>query len=107
MKPFETVSRRRFLVTSLAAAGAGLLTNSSVAAAAIPNPTAPRRGLQLAISSYSYWHMRGAKVTIETVIEKAAALGVAGVDVLHRQMDIPERAPLTAEHRAYLQTLKR
>jgi sugar phosphate isomerase/epimerase len=32
---------------------------------------------------------------------------VAGVDVLHRQMDMPERAPLTAEHRAYLQKLKR
>jgi L-ribulose-5-phosphate 3-epimerase len=29
------------------------------------------------------------------------------VDILHRQMDIPERAPLTPAHRAYLQKLKR
>ena len=44
---------------------------------------------------------------IETVIDKAAELGVEGVDILHRQMSIPEHAPLTAEHRAYLQRLKR
>ena len=100
------VSRRSFLTTSAALAGTGLLPTSPVVAqTATP---APRKGsVQLAISSYSYWHFRTAKVSIETVIEKAAALGVAGVDVLHRQMEIPERAPLTAEHRAYLQKLKR
>ena len=38
---------------------------------------------------------------------EAAALGVAGVDVLHRQMDIPEKEPLTGEHRAYLAKLRR
>ncbi len=63
--------------------------------------------IQLAISSYSYWHFRTAKVSIETVIEKTAALGVPGVDILHRQMDIPEKEPLTAAHRSYLQRLKR
>jgi sugar phosphate isomerase/epimerase len=46
-------------------------------------------------------------VPIETVIEKAADLGVSGVDILHRQMDIPEQAPLDAEARAYLRRLKR
>ncbi len=30
-----------------------------------------------------------------------------GVDILHRQMDIPEKEPLTAAHRSYLQQLKR
>ena len=29
------------------------------------------------------------------------------MDILHRQMDIPEKAPLTAEHRAHLHKLKR
>jgi sugar phosphate isomerase/epimerase len=29
------------------------------------------------------------------------------VDILHRQMDIPEKEPLTAEHRTYLARLKR
>ena len=74
-------------------------------AAEAPAPRPSR--VQLAIASYSYWHFRTAKVSIETVIDKAGALGVAGVDVLHRQMDIEERAPLTAEHRGYLRRLKR
>src|SRR5579862_1970904 len=55
--------------------------------------------IKLAISSYSYWHFRDPKVTIETVIDHASALGVGGVDVLHRQMD--------SEERSYLQGLKR
>jgi len=66
-----------------------------------------KRNVKLGISTYSYWHFRTAKVSVETVIDKSAALGVGGVDILHRQMDIGERDPLTAEHRAYLQTLKR
>ena len=40
-------------------------------------------------------------------MDKAAEIGVEGVDILHRQMDIPEKAPLTAEHRGYLHKLKR
>jgi len=63
--------------------------------------------IKLGISSYSYWHFRTAKVPIETVIEKASELGAPAVDILHRQMDLEERAPLTAEHRAYLRKLKR
>ena len=72
-----------------------------------PAPASPRRRLKLGICTYSYWHFRDPKISIETVIEKAADLGVAAVDVLHRQMDIPEKEPLTAEHRAYLAKLKR
>jgi L-ribulose-5-phosphate 3-epimerase len=55
--------------------------------------------VKLAISSYSYWHFRDPKVSIETVIEKASDLGVSGVDILHRQMD--------GDDNAYLQRLKR
>ncbi len=108
MHPTRPLNRRDFLGASVAATS--LLATSALPSlqAATPSPVASRRrAIQLAISSYSYWHFRTAKVSIETVIEKTAALGVAGVDVLHRQMEIPERAPLTAEHRAYLQKLKR
>jgi len=66
-----------------------------------------RPDIQLAIATYSYWHFRGPKVTVSTVIERAGHLGVAGVDVLHRQMDIPEKEPLTAAHRVHLAELKR
>lgn len=108
MHPTHPVTRRNFLGASAAAATslAAVYTLPSARAATPAAPVAQRRAVQLAISSYSYWHFRTAKVSIETVIEKTAALGVAGVDVLHRQMEIPERAPLTADHRAYLQKLK-
>ena len=74
--------------------------------AALPDRES-RKPVKLGIASYSYWHFRTQKVPIETVIEKAANLGVAGVDILHRQMDLPEREPLNGEHRSYLQKLKR
>jgi sugar phosphate isomerase/epimerase len=55
--------------------------------------------IKLSISSYSYWHFRGPKFPIEKVIDEAAKLGVAGIDILHRQME--------GEDNAYLQKLKR
>lgn len=95
-------SRRNFLklaaTTALASAAAPRLI-----AAEMP----PRPRVKLGVASYSYWHFRGPKVTISQVIEKAGALGLSGVDILHRQMDIPEREPLTAGHRAHLRQLKR
>ncbi len=97
-----SLSRRSFLGTaSVAVAGAGA-PNGLVRAAATPS----RPRLKLGIATYSYWHFRTTKVPVETVIEKAAALGVEGVDVLHRQMDVPEKEPLTPAHRAYFQKLK-
>jgi sugar phosphate isomerase/epimerase len=99
-------NRRSFL--SAAALGGAALAASPLALPAAESPAAKTGArIGLGLSSYSYWHFRTAKVTIETVIEKAAALGVPGVDILHRQMDIPEKEPLTAAHRAYLRKLKR
>jgi L-ribulose-5-phosphate 3-epimerase len=40
-------------------------------------------------------------------MDKAAELGVEAVDILHRQMDIEEKAPLDASGRSYLRKLKR
>ncbi len=96
-------SRRSFFTSAALAAGAAAAAPLSAVAA----PPKSRSHVQLAIASYSYWHFRESKVTIEQVVEKAAALGVAGVDVLHRQMDLPEKEPLTADHRGYLARLKR
>jgi L-ribulose-5-phosphate 3-epimerase len=84
---------------------------ATVAVTGVPKVRAaepkPRARVKFGIASYSYWHFREPKVTIEQVIEKAGALGVSGVDVLHRQMDIPEKEPLTDAHRAHLRQLKR
>ena len=96
-------SRRSFFTSAALAAGAAAAAPLSAVAA----PPKSRGHVQLAIASYSYWHFREPKVTIEQVVEKAADLGVAGVDVLHRQMDLPEKEPLTAEHRSDLARLKR
>jgi sugar phosphate isomerase/epimerase len=97
------MNRRHFFTTTL-------LGSAALGASATTFPaTRPARRpvVQLAVASYSFWHFRGPKVPIETVIERVADLGVAGVDILHRQMDLPEREPLTADHRAYLRRLKR
>jgi len=58
--------------------------------------TAP---IKLSISSYSYWHFKGQKFPIEKVIDEAARMGVAGIDILHRQME--------GEDNSYLQKLKK
>jgi sugar phosphate isomerase/epimerase len=54
--------------------------------------------IRIAVSTYSYWHLRGAKYPVEQVIEDAARLGFDGVEILHRQM--------TDESPAYVNTLK-
>ena len=70
-------------------------------------PAASSSKVRLGISTYSYWHFRPPKVSIEQAIDRCSALGVQGVDILHRQMDIPEKEPLDASGRAYLRKLKR
>jgi len=98
------VSRRSFLATAaLTTAVPTFVASQAQAASAAP---AGKR-IKLGISSYSYWHFKTERVPIETVMDKSAALGVAGVDILHRQMDIPEKEPLDAAGRAYLRKLKR
>lgn len=105
------VNRRSFLSSAAlagAAGAAGLNWAGSAAQAAFAgNPKTPKPRVKLGISSYSYWHFKTERVPIETVLDKAAGLGVGGVDILHRQMDIPEKESLTAAHRVYLQKLKR
>ena len=55
--------------------------------------------IKLGVSSYSFWHFRGPKFPLETVIDRASAWNVQGVEVLHRQME--------SEEQDYLHRLKR
>lgn len=96
------LDRRRFL--ALASLGAA---SNAINVQSAEGQTAGAKKIRLGLSSYSYWHFRPPKVAIETVIDKAAELGVQGVDILHRQMDIAEKEPLDARGRAYLRKLKR
>ena len=93
------MNRRAFLATTAA-------TALALPVRAADAPAAPKR-IKFGISSYSYWHFRTEKVSIQTVIDKAAALGAEGVDILHRQMDLDEKGPLDAAAHAYCQRLKR
>lgn len=96
-------SRRSFLASSTLAAASFSTANQALAA----RPGAQNIRIKLAVSTYSYWHFKTEKVPVEFVIDRAAQLGIEGVDILHRQMDIPEKEPLTSEHRSYLRRLKR
>lgn len=102
----SNLSRRSFLASAACATAAGAWGAESSAPATARQPHVAQP-VKLAISTYSYWHFRTAKVSIETVIDKSARLGVEGVDILHRQMDTEEKAPLDASVRAYCQKLKR
>ncbi|WP_165063507.1 sugar phosphate isomerase/epimerase family protein [Paludisphaera rhizosphaerae] len=50
-----------------------------------PTPAAKRRR-PIGVSTYSFWQFRGNRLGIEDCIEKAAAMGFDGVEVLHVQM---------------------
>ena len=103
--PRMKLNRRAFLATSaLGAASVEPLISGTAQAVTVPQAS---RRIKLGISTYSYWHFKTAKVPIERVIDKAAAMGVAGVDILHRQMDLPEKEPLDTAGRGYLRKLKR
>lgn len=92
---------RRDFLRMAALAGVGL-TAATKASADEPDESAaqatPRRN-RIAVSTYSFWHFRDEKVPIEACIDKAAAMGFDGVEILHVQM--------SSESNDYLQRLKR
>ena len=91
------MKRRDFLKAAGVAAGTPFFASASTLAADKSAPSAIKP--KLGISTYSYWHFKDPKVSVQTVIEKSAEIGVHGVDILHRQLD--------SEERSYLQSLKR
>jgi sugar phosphate isomerase/epimerase len=90
-------SRRQFLQQS--ALGGFAFSGTTISLPNHSDKPLAKNDIKLAVSSYSYWHFRTPKVPIEEVIDEASALGLAGVDVLHRQME--------SEETAYLNKLKR
>lgn len=99
------MNRRSFLATTAAAAVSTVSRTTGAEAPAAVNDRTSR--VQFGISSYTFWHFTPQKVSIEQVIDRTAALGVAGVDILHRQMDVDELGPLNAELHTYCRKLKR
>jgi L-ribulose-5-phosphate 3-epimerase len=89
-------SRRSFFQKALAGTAFASIIPEAINASPSVVDIAP---IKLSISSYSYWHFKGLKFPMEEVIDEAARLGVAGIDILHRQME--------GEDNAYLQKLKK
>lgn len=79
-----TYSRRRFFVQAAAAAGGGALATTVKGEAAAVTAATPRN--RIAVSTYSFWHFRDEQTPIESCIDKAAAMGFDGVEILHVQM---------------------
>jgi sugar phosphate isomerase/epimerase len=79
-----TSNRRGFL----GLAGLAALTPFPVAAAQKPAATTPaRRGHSIGVSTYSFWQFRGERLGMAACIDKAAAMGFDGVEILHVQME--------------------
>lgn len=97
-----TNHRRGFLIGS-ASAAAGLWASSVAVARGEPAASTPESGARLsnpiAVSTYSFWRYRAARMTIEDCIDSAAEMGFDAVEILERQMHRKDDA--------YLQLLKR
>ena len=74
------MDRRKFLSTAALVPFAGTFLQSC-------GNNIMKSKYKFAIATYSYWHFREPKVTVQEVIDHAANLGAHGVDVLHVQMD--------------------
>jgi sugar phosphate isomerase/epimerase len=98
------MNRRAFLLGATSGLAAVAARAAESKAPPLPSQHNP---LKLALSTYSYWHFRGEKVPVEKVIEKASALGVNGIDLLHRQMGIDELGRLDNATHVYCRNLKR
>ncbi|MHC4705090.1 MAG: sugar phosphate isomerase/epimerase family protein, partial [Planctomycetota bacterium] len=94
----ESIKRRTFLSSSIAAAGALALAGDS--AKAVKPAATSRRPNPIAVSTYSFWRFKkGMKMPIEKCIDEAARMGFDGVDLLLYQME--------SEENSYLQKIKR
>jgi len=103
----KSINRRRFLRQSFGAiASTGLFslgsTNSIFGGELSGQGVSKKssRSNPIAVATYSFWRFKdGLKLKIEECIDKAAAFGFDGVDILHMQMH--------REDDSYLQELKR
>ncbi len=74
------MDRRKFISTAILAPFAGSFLQTC-------GKINMNSNYKFAIATYSYWHFREPKVTVQQVIDHASNLGVDGVDELHVQMD--------------------
>ncbi len=72
------------IATGLAAAAVGQVVRKEPENAA--RADSEHRHRSIGVSTYSFWQFRGEKLDISACIDKAAAMGFDGVEILHVQM---------------------
>jgi L-ribulose-5-phosphate 3-epimerase len=82
-----TSNRREFLALAGLAASAAPLKAIEPRDPAQAQPPPARRPRAIGVSTYSFWQFRGERLGIPACIEKAAAMGFDGVEILHVQME--------------------
>lgn len=92
-------NNRRSLLKQTAIAGAIAAINpygtaEGRAASASREESATRSRNPIGVSTYSFWQFRGKPVGISECIDRAAALGFDGVEILHLQMQDSSNAAL-------------
>jgi L-ribulose-5-phosphate 3-epimerase len=80
-----TTHRRGFLGMAGLAALAGPASSPGQDRTLLATP--PRRRHSIGVSTYSFWQFRGERLGMAACIEKAAAMGFDGVEILHVQME--------------------
>lgn len=96
------MNRRKFIENSTAIGAGAILAPAHVRAASPgKTPVAKTRSNPIGVSTYSFWQFNGPKeeTPVEQCIEKAAAMGFDGIELLLVQM--------TSEEGSYLQRLKK
>lgn len=66
----------------------------------------PNRPNRIGVSTYSFWHFKGAPVPIETCLEQAADMGFDGVEILHVHMEEAAKAAGGSVNNALLHRIK-
>lgn len=95
-------ARRQFLGAGLGATAAALMSGPASgqappkAADASATAPAPARRRPIGVSTYSFWQFRGERLDVLACIDKAAAMGFDGVELLHVQMRDESNAALQA-----------
>lgn len=85
-------SRRAFLscagsaVASIGLAGAARAQDRPAGSDLTSPPPSGRVRNPIGVSTYSFWQFRGERLGIEACIDRAAAMGFDGVEILHVQM---------------------
>ena len=66
----------------------------------------PNHPFRIGVSTYSFWHFKGAAVPIETCLEQAADMGFDGVEILHVHMEEAAKAAGGSVNNALLHRIK-